>query len=148
MTSTQKEKLVAVAKSLIGKPYKYGAKPEEAPHFFDCSSFTQYVFKQVGIELPRNSLQQASDRSGEEISLKHDFSNLEIGDLMFMRGVIGRYNDDLFSGRIFYIGHVGIYLGDQKVISARGGKIDSTVIQSIEELTKEPHYRITLVKRF
>ncbi len=30
MTETQKTKLVELARSLVGKPYKYGATPEEA----------------------------------------------------------------------------------------------------------------------
>ncbi len=48
MTDAQKSKLVELAKSLIGKPYKYGAKPEDAPETFDCSSFIQYIFKKIG----------------------------------------------------------------------------------------------------
>ncbi len=64
MTKEQQKKLIQVARSLLGKPYRYGAKPEEAPNVFDCSSFTQYVFKQVGIELPRTSIEQAVDPKG------------------------------------------------------------------------------------
>ena len=34
-----RKKLVELAKKNLGKPYKYGAKPEEVPEIFDCSCF-------------------------------------------------------------------------------------------------------------
>jgi len=46
MTDKQKN-IIKIAKSLIGAPYKYGAIIEEAPDYFDCSGFIQYVFKQT-----------------------------------------------------------------------------------------------------
>ena len=67
MTDQQKKKLVSIAETVLGKPYHYGAKPEEAPETFDCSSFTQYLFKQIGIELPRSTILQAGDPQGREI---------------------------------------------------------------------------------
>ena len=53
------EKLVHFSKENLGKPYKYGAKPAEAPKVFDCSSFAQYLYKKVGVALPRTALEQA-----------------------------------------------------------------------------------------
>ncbi|MBI4160280.1 MAG: C40 family peptidase [Candidatus Yanofskybacteria bacterium] len=106
-------KLIETAKALIGKPYKYGATPEDAPRFFDCSSFTQYVFKQVGVKLPRTSIEQAM--VGKKISLK----NLKPGDLIFFHGEIGRYNKYFPEG----IGHAGIYIGNNQVIHANRKRI-------------------------
>jgi len=78
--------LLTEAKKLIGIPYKYGAKPEEAPKFFDCSSLTQYLYKKIGVEIPRSSILQA--RMGKEIFYPQE--KLEAGDLIFFRGSQGR----------------------------------------------------------
>ena len=106
-------KLTELAKSLEGRPYKYGAKMADAPRFFDCSLFTQYVFQKVGIKLPRTAIEQAM--AGKMADLK----NIEAGDLVFMKGEIGRYNKYFPKG----IGHVGTYLGDGKVIHAERRRI-------------------------
>ncbi|WP_368086845.1 NlpC/P60 family protein [Paenibacillus sp. yr247] len=34
--------------------YQFGAKKGQT-RTFDCSSFTQYVFNRIGVNLPRNS---------------------------------------------------------------------------------------------
>lgn len=147
MTDTQKTQLVARAKELIEKPYKYGASLEEAPNVFDCSSFTQYLFKQIGIEIPRSSILQAADKQGKEIEPESDFSNLKAGDLLFMSGIAGHYDDELFSGTRRYIGHVVIYLGNSAIIQAKKypGKVFE---QPLAELLSDPRYEIVLVKRF
>ena len=103
--------LVKSAKEFLGKPYRYGAKPEEAPEVFDCSSFTQYLYKKIGIELPRKAIDQAA--LGREIDPGPN--QLQVGDLIFIRGKWGRYNPDYPQG----IGHVAMYVGDEKVINAR-----------------------------
>jgi len=108
MTQEQKSKLVALAKGLVGKPYKYGAKPEEAPEFFDCSSFTQYLFKQTGIEIPRSTILQANQ--GQAVELE----KIEPGDLLFFHGTQGFYNVRWPQG----IGHVVLCIGDGKTIHA------------------------------
>ncbi len=50
------ESLIALAQQKEGARYKYGGT---GPKAFDCSGFTQYVFSQTGIELPRRSVDQA-----------------------------------------------------------------------------------------
>ena len=104
-------KLIALARKQIGKPYKYGAKLSEAPKMFDCSSFVQYIYKKIGIDLPRVALDQAGQ--GEVIDPLKE--KLLAGDLFFIKGGWGHYNPDFPIG----IGHVGVYIGGGKVISAR-----------------------------
>jgi cell wall-associated NlpC family hydrolase len=116
----KKTEILKLAKDNLGKPYKYGAKLEEAPSYFDCSSFVQYLYKQIDIDLPRTALDQAA--KGTEIS-KND--PLEIGDLIFIKGSWGHYNPEFPEG----IGHVAMYIGDGKTVSARWKENDGSVIE-------------------
>lgn len=146
MTESQKLQIIEIAKKQIGKPYFFGAQETGDGLVFDCSSFVQFVFSSIGIELPRSSILQAGCEKGKEISLK---SELEVGDLLFMRGVRGYYRDSFFNGRELYIGHVGIYLGNNEIIHAQAHKKPhGVIIETIEELEKEKNYKINLVKRF
>lgn len=99
---TQREQVIAQAKKYIGAGYKFGATLAEAPKLFDCSSYTQLVFKQNGVDIPRVSRDQAS--VGTYVK------DLQPGDLMFFT------DKQLYSdGRV---GHVGIYMGNGKMIHA------------------------------
>lgn len=139
MTETKQETLLKIARSFIGTPYKYAVQTEEIPKFFDCSSFTQYVFKQIGVDLPRSSILQAT--VGEEVS---DYKNLEIGDLIFYRGTKGHYNDELFSDKKIYIGHVVLYSGENKVIHAASMK--GITEENLDDIT-EKRGPIVIIKR-
>jgi cell wall-associated NlpC family hydrolase len=92
---------------------------------------------------------QAAEDSGKEIDISTDLTLLLPGDLVFMRGVRGFYRDSLFGGREISIGHVGIYIGDNTVIHAQAHDAPyGVIIQSISDMTKDPHYAITFAKRF
>ncbi|MBI3560425.1 MAG: C40 family peptidase [Gammaproteobacteria bacterium] len=98
--------LLMVAKSLLGLPYRYGGmSPSKG---FDCSGFTYYTHRQIGIELPRTSWAQY--RHTQPVSRQQ----LRPGDLVFFQTRRGRIN------------HVGIYLGSDRFIHAPGrGKVVS-----------------------
>ncbi|MDI7742537.1 NlpC/P60 family protein [Lysinibacillus fusiformis] len=100
--------ILADAKKYIGAKYKYGATLAEAPNLFDCSSYTQYVFGNFGVQLPRVSRDQAS--KGVSVAT----ANLKAGDLMFFT-----MNDTYTDGRV---AHVGIYMGDGNMIHASTSK--------------------------
>lgn len=107
------------ADNYIGAKYKYGATLAEAPYLFDCSSYTQYVFGNNGVELPRVSRDQA--RKGVAVAT----SNLKAGDLMFFT-----MKDSYSDGRV---AHVGIYMGDGNMIhasSSKGVTITKNVLQN------------------
>ncbi|QQG42830.1 MAG: C40 family peptidase [Candidatus Giovannonibacteria bacterium] len=110
---TQISRLIKIAKGLVGRPYKYGAKMKDAPSFFDCSLFTQYVFKQIGVDLPRSTILQADN--GIEASLE----DIKPGDLLFFHGERGFYNKKFPEG----IGHVVLYAGDGKAVHAASERI-------------------------
>ncbi|MEJ6512054.1 MAG: C40 family peptidase [Actinomycetota bacterium] len=80
----------------LGTPYVYSAA---GPNAFDCSGFTQWVWAQLGVELPHNSGAQWA--AVERISL----DQLEPGDLTFDWGFGGGQPD-----------HVGLYVGDGMMI--------------------------------
>lgn len=105
-------KVISTAKSFLGTPYVWGGEsPQEGG--FDCSGFTQYVFKQAGYSLNRISSDQA--KNGIYVSR----ANIQPGDLLFYsfkaNGVID---------------HVGIYIGNGQMIhSPKPG--DSVKITSV-----------------
>jgi cell wall-associated NlpC family hydrolase len=66
--------LVGTALSLRGAPYRNGGSD---PTGFDCSGFTQYVFAQYGVSLPRDVREQY--RQGKSVKPE----DLEAGDLVF-----------------------------------------------------------------
>ncbi len=101
--SDKRDIIVRYAKNFLNKKYKFGSKD---PHYgFDCSGFSQYVFKQVNINIPRSVLNQYRK------SKKIDKKDLEPGDLVFFR----------INGN--QISHVGIFIGDDKFIhSPSSGK--------------------------
>lgn len=91
------------AKELLGKKYVWGAT---GPRTYDCSGFTQKLYRDVGIKLPRVSRQQA--KKGEYVR----FENLKKGDLVFF--------DTKRKGKR-RVTHVGIYLGNGDFIHASSG---------------------------
>ena len=66
--------LVGTALSLRGTPYRNGGSD---PQGFDCSGFTQYVFSQYGLSLPREV--RAQYRVGKSITPE----DLAPGDILF-----------------------------------------------------------------
>ena len=89
-------------------PYRWGGNSFSGT---DCSGFTQSVYKDQGVFIPRNSRQQAG--TGITIGL----NELQFGDLVFF----SKYFNN-------YITHVGIYIGGGKFVhasSSRGVTISS-----------------------
>lgn len=76
---------------VLGTPYVWGGTTTEG---FDCSGFIQYIFKDLGVKLPRTTKEQAKE------GIKVEKEDLRPGDLVF-------FNTD-GNG----ISHAGIYMGD------------------------------------
>jgi peptidoglycan DL-endopeptidase CwlO len=94
-TATQAEKAVAFAYSKVGCPYVWGGTGPCAAGY-DCSGLTMSAWASAGVSIPRTSEEQWAQ-------LPHvSTANMEPGDIM------------VFSGA----GHVGIYVGNNKLIDA------------------------------
>lgn len=74
--SLLRDKIVALAKSLIGLPYKYGGDDIDG---FDCSGFVYYVYDSFGIEIPRTAKKQAKLRG------KISFEKAKPGDILVFK---------------------------------------------------------------
>lgn len=111
MKEEKRRWIVRRAREMLGIPYKVGTKYNDTPHVFDCSKLVWYIFQEIGIELKGKAIRQA--QKGRTIEPKIEL--LKRGDLMFIRSTRGFYSEEFPDG----IGHVGIYVGDGQVISAR-----------------------------
>ncbi|WP_200807524.1 NlpC/P60 family protein, partial [Clostridioides difficile] len=124
--SSKTDKLISIAKSKLGCNYVYGA---EGPNTFDCSGFTQYCYKKIGINIPRTA--SAQSKAGKAVDLK-DRSKWKAGDLLCRIGG-GSSN------------HVVMYIGNGQMIhSPQTG--DVVKIQSVDSYRKGKAY--THVRRF
>ncbi|UUZ86075.1 C40 family peptidase [Paenibacillus sp. P26] len=96
--SSKANSIIATGKRYMGVRYQFAA-PSGRTNAFDCSSFTQYVYKKNGINLPRSSKQQS------KVGTYVPKSQLKPGDLVF-----------------FYspIHHVAIYIGNGKILHTYG----------------------------
>ncbi|WP_216831280.1 C40 family peptidase [Alkalihalobacterium elongatum] len=95
VSSVNSDKATAVinySKQFLGTPYVWGGT---TPSGFDCSGFTSYVFRSVGVNLPRTSRQQAT------VGVAVSPSQVQPGDLIFRGNPIH---------------HVGIYIGNGQYI--------------------------------
>lgn len=92
-----REVVLELAYKQLGKKYVWGA---EGPNSFDCSGLTYYVYKNaLGKTIPRTSAAQSN--YGQYIPK----GELQAGDL-------------IFSGANGKVSHVGIYIGNGKMIHA------------------------------
>jgi peptidoglycan DL-endopeptidase CwlO len=87
--------ILQAALAQVGKPYVWGSS---GPNGFDCSGLTSFAYQAAGVSLPHSS--RAQSRMGTEVSR----AGLQPGDLVY-----------------FYspVSHVGIYIGDGKMVHAR-----------------------------
>lgn len=121
--------LLELASKWLFTPYLWGGKTIAGT---DCSGFTQTLFRLCGVYLPRDVKDQV--KKGTTI----DFIDVaNEGDLLF------------FENELDELVHVGIYLGNKKVIHSSGYvKIDSVDHQGIYDHAKGAYtHHLRLIKR-
>lgn len=101
---------VKLALTRLGDPYSQPKAGQD--HFTDCSYLVQWVYRQLGISLPRTAAEQA--KFCMENGLTVSAADLVPGDLVFWS-----YESN---GRFMNITHVGIYAGDGKVVDASSSR--------------------------
>jgi phenylalanyl-tRNA synthetase beta subunit len=128
------EKIITEALKLIGKKYKWGASVRyNAPELFDCSSLVCYLFAISGVLIPRTSVDQFA--YGIEISK----DEILPGDLFFSINPDADEYGWHFETKEFLPGtkiergvdHVGIYLGDNKIIHATNWNNSGVIVEDL-----------------
>lgn len=105
---------VDLALTKLGTPYSQERRNQEG--YFDCSSFTYWVYRQLGVQLIYDGANTAAAQ-GRYIAENHlavPYDSLAPGDLIFYSfGVNHRYLN---------IDHVAIYAGNGYVVDASSSK--------------------------
>jgi gamma-D-glutamyl-L-lysine dipeptidyl-peptidase len=116
------EEVLAFSKKFLGLPYTWGGT---SSYGFDCSGFVQMLFREMGVQLPRNSREQA--RCSLFTSVAEE--DLQPGDLVFF----GKTR----------ITHVGLYLGNDEFIHCGVTELPMVMISNI----KSGKYNFQLARR-
>ncbi len=107
------DKAIKKLKKYVGSEYGYG----DNPGYWDCSGLVKWFYEQQGIDLYHSAT--AESKSGKKV--KHP----KVGDI-----VAFHYESSNWSF------HVGIYIGDGKVLHAYNPYSD-TVISDVSKVAKE-----------
>ncbi len=118
----ERYRLVKVAKSFVGAPYKLGGSTVRG---LDCSAFVRKIFEIFDVDLPRTAREQY------KVGRRIEKEELAVGDLVFFKTRPGRD----------YPTHVGIYIGNGNFIHASSYQKRGVRIDSLEA----PFYRRTYV---
>lgn len=102
--------VVANAKRYLGTRYVFGGSSPRSG--FDCSGFVYYVLNQSGKKIGRTS-------AAGYYSMAKKVSSPRVGDLVFFSGTYKRG-----------VSHIGFYIGNGKMISASGKKVNIANIRS------------------
>jgi len=105
------DSLIAQTNTFLGTPYlwagatpaKFNAAGKYVSGGFDCSGLVQYVYKNIGINLPRVTMDQIN--IGASVSK----NNLQKGDLVFFA---------TNPADPYQASHVGIYIGNNRFIQS------------------------------
>ena len=105
------EETIAFSTKFLDLPYTWGGT---SSYGFDCSGFVQMLFKEMGLQLPRNSRQQAQC----DLFIPIEPEDLQRGDLVFF----GKTR----------ITHVGLYLGNDEFIHSGVTELPMVMISSLQ----------------
>lgn len=106
-----------IATQYLGTRYVYGGS---SPSGFDCSGFTMYVFKQMGVSLPHSATSQWQSGKGQKL---YSASELKSGDLVFFNDP-SRSNGKACS-------HAGIYMGGGQFIHASSANSGGVIVSTL-----------------
>jgi hypothetical protein len=115
-------RLIELARRFEGLPYLWGGT---STFGFDCSGFTQMLYRQLGIPIPRDSGPQARWEGMSPVAREE----LEAGDLLF------------FGASPEEVNHTGMYIGGGEFIHA------TTHLRPVVQVSRldDPHWSALLV---
>ena len=116
--------IVATAHGFLDTPYLWGGMTNKG---IDCSGFVQTVYRVHGYTMPRDAHDQFA-----ALEQQVERENLEPGDLIYL----GVTPDK--------ITHVGMFIGDNKVIHASGGA--TVVVQSLD--SNDENYAPRFIEKY
>ena len=137
-----KENIEDLIKIVLNKPYKNpSSMREDAPDAFSCSSLISYLYE--GIYMPSISIDKYLYTKDLAKEIK-DKSDLKFGDLIFINTGKVKSTGIYFEGKEYRKGekvekgvdHLGMYLGEDKVIHASSELEKGTDIESLEDFLK------------
>ncbi|WP_407673114.1 C40 family peptidase [Paenibacillus alkalitolerans] len=131
--SNKVEKVIDAGLKYWGTPYEFGSD-RSSTRTFDCSDFTQQAFLEgAGVKIPSDSRKQAGyvKDIGDTST---NWKNLERGDLMFFMSYKGSDKSDYsrYNKSAQRITHVGIYLGNGKILHTYSNDAGGVTISEIE----------------
>lgn len=109
------EKALRYALSKVGCPYNQAYHSRCDVDIFDCSSLTYRSYKEIGVNISYHGASSAAEEARGLIADGKSVSgDYEPGDLIFWGGSA--------NGRYLGIYHTAIYIGNGKMVEARGTK--------------------------
>ncbi len=107
--------VIKTALNYRGVPYRWGGT---RPNGWDCSGFTQFIYRQHGVDIPRTAAAQWADRGSSHIAPQ----DLQPGDLLYFKNTGSRRG----------ITHTGMYIGNNKFVHAANPR-RGTIVSSLSD---------------
>ena len=130
ISSETTEAIIAQAEKLLGVPYLWGGMSAKG---VDCSGLVRISHIMNGILLPRNASHQV--KCGERVEL----DNLERGDLVF-------FGTPATDEKPMRITHVGIYLGENKIIHSSHRVRINSLIPGDDDYYENSHRLVAAIR--
>lgn len=105
--NVNKNKVAMVQQGLKSQGVKYTWGGNDLTKGVDCSGLTSQLYAGQGIKIPRTAQEQYNK------STKVNVNDMQVGDLIFF---------DTLKGNNKKVDHVGVYIGDGKMLHASSGK--------------------------
>lgn len=130
-----RQNYTSLALEWMGRPYQWGGTSSRS---MDCSGFTKMTFHRLGYNFPRDASQQVF--IGDTVTMDPDLPGVIPGDLLFF----GTKGTDGMRDKIT---HVGIYLGNGRMIHASGQVQVQSLRKSDPDFAPERYQTFLIAKR-